>query len=317
LAFDVSGGQINTNGAKVQLYHRGTNNNAQIWETEPNTSRIKVKNSGKCLDAGNGYFNGGLVHLWDCHNGGNQQWITHPDGTIRPINNQNFCLDASNGVRNESRIHLWQCHGEGNQNFRMGENDFSSSSNLSIELATCTNCSNYIPVFGGGHTWVTMRKDSMTTNTFSIWENDKFDGSSSNIGGSTNNIKTGGHTNIIVDAKNPDAPFGDFGLSQSMCENYGKACKFRRVYIPKAKYDEIKFMRGYLYHENIRYNTHSWNCVDYAMALFEKYTNYDYDPVKYKAHSLTGYRSDPTKLYYYMSSSRLVVTNESARHETK
>ncbi|WP_169454359.1 LamG-like jellyroll fold domain-containing protein [Catelliglobosispora koreensis] len=74
--------------------------------------------SGRCVDASN-TANMSLVHLYDCHGGGNQQWTLTATGELRFTHSGvTKCMDAS-GTEDLSNVVVYDCHGGANQKWML------------------------------------------------------------------------------------------------------------------------------------------------------------------------------------------------------
>ena len=118
---DVEGGSQNS-GAKLLLWgcHGGDN---QQFIYKADTTELKVKHSGKCVDIpGGGSANGLQLQQYDCNNSGAQKWqkIINADGTYTFKNPQsNKCFDLNGGSATAgNKIHLWDCNGGGAQKWK-------------------------------------------------------------------------------------------------------------------------------------------------------------------------------------------------------
>ncbi|MBK19979.1 MAG: hypothetical protein CMM52_14195 [Rhodospirillaceae bacterium] len=120
---DVSGRQINKDGANVHLWNCHGGSNQKWWYTKNREIRVT---GGKCLDvSGNKNRNGANIIIWRCHGGANQQWRF--DRTGRLVGLGGRCLDVSgNKSANGTNIHLWQCHNGKNQKWTALKRKFTS-----------------------------------------------------------------------------------------------------------------------------------------------------------------------------------------------
>jgi hypothetical protein len=278
LRIDLKGnGVYNGNGFHLWQANGG---NAQKFKFIDESGEIKYAgNTGFCLDvdlANGNYDNGDKVHLWQCHGGVNQKWVAFPSGEIKPLNNQNYCLDASTGVSQGSTLHLWRCHGGDNQKFQIGEEDFGKF-DYYIRLHAST--SQYTGTNLTGHAFVSLPKREKAnsywriTNSFGFWNNR--DSNNTNDMARTNNIHarfngnglfaylhTDNHSDWLNGQLNVDYLGGEFG-------------GYRRTTsgIPKQRFEEIKYMRGYNVsnYRDKNYNLCNANCAAYSVALYNQY----------------------------------------------
>jgi hypothetical protein len=232
----------------------------------------------KCVDVylqNGSYDNGDIVSLYDCNTSkNNQKFVVFADGTIRSKYAQNMCLDASAGVNYGSKIHLWQCHGGANQQFNAGEYDWGNRYYMRIYAI-------YTGAFSAGSTWghalmATWRTGRGITNTFSFWL--KVDQNYTLAGGRSNNMYS--NNSIMVDYYR--GQFSNDGTSPKDWDiAYGgetSGFKSKDYEITKAKYDEVRYMRGYrVGHENLGYNALNYfpntsNCAEYSSKLLCEYT---------------------------------------------
>jgi hypothetical protein len=278
LRIDLKGNGV-YNGNTFHLW--GANGgNAQKFKFIDSSGEIKYANNQSfCMDvdlANGRYDNGDRVHLWNCHGGQNQKWVAFPNGEIKPFHNQNFCLDASAGLNQGSTLHLWNCHGGSNQKFQIGEEDFGKF-DYYIRLHAST--AEYTQTNLNGHVFVSLPKLEKSnnywrsTNTFSFWNTR--DSNNSNDLGRTNNIHpkinySGNFSYLNID-HHKDWFNGDRNLSNLGGEFGG----YRRTTsgIPKQRFEEIKYMRGYdLYgYKDKAYNLCKSNCATYSVDLYNYY----------------------------------------------
>ncbi len=258
-----------SNGQTFKLWGRANDAPKQFRFVDARSEIRFVGKPGveKCVDAdlANGrYDNGDRVHLWDCHGGNNQKFIVRSDGTIRPKFAQNYCLDASSGITFGSRIHLWQCHGGQNQRFNAGEYDFDGQRfYLRIYSNPTVFANNGLQA---GHSLVSVwRTGRGVTNTFSFWPNkDTYD---INDWDRTNNIGTGNNINVDEGKNGTDWKIARHNVSDGY--------RSKDIVISKQKYDEIKYMKGYVVdgYDWKPYLALNQNCASYSIQLWGKYTS--------------------------------------------
>jgi hypothetical protein len=278
LRIDLKGNGV-YNGNTFHLW-TANGSNAQKLKFIDSSGEIKyAQNQGFCLDvdlANGRYDNGDRVHLWNCHGGGNQKWVAFPNGDIKPANNQNYCLDASAGVNQGSTLHLWSCHGGNNQKFQIGEEDFGKFDYyIRLHASTAEYTQNRL----NGHAFVSLPKLEKSnnywrsTNTFSFWNTR--DSNNSNDMGRTNNMHprinyNGNFSSLNVDHHN-DWFNGDMNLNHLGGEFGG----YKRTTsgIPKQRFEEIKYMRGYnIYgYTDKKYDVCKANCATYSVDLYNYY----------------------------------------------
>jgi len=252
-------------GNELQLWPRNSTK-AQKFHFVDSKNQIRPsKWSDLCFGVQwDSYYNGAKVELQSCDNAKGQNWELRPDGTIRPLGNRWFCLDASEGIKKGSTLQLWECYGGRRQQFQVGDDDFENTHYMRIHATDRELLEGYL-----GHVLISVGKQDWNgkahwaTNAFSNWGKTKkdkgqnpIDNWADNYDGKTNNIRT--NTTINVD-RNTDWEFAIDPESARGDRKYAD----KSVFLPKQKYDEVKYMNGYYnvpWHRE--YNNDRWPYKD-------------------------------------------------------
>jgi len=118
---NVSGGSTANGAVIIQWSCVLTNNN--LWRVDHQADgyhTLKVKHSGKCLDAPLGAGAGAQLQQWDCHGGDNQRWdlqYVFGDASYRLRNKYNgLCVDVYGASQGDgTAVIQWYCHTGNNQ----------------------------------------------------------------------------------------------------------------------------------------------------------------------------------------------------------
>ncbi|CAA7263867.1 unnamed protein product [Cyclocybe aegerita] len=108
-------GALFQNGTPVQVYDCN-GSPAQTWDYIRGSTKVQLRGTNYCLDAGSSPGNGVHMKIWTCYGGlSAQQWYYTDDSRIA-LQGQGQCLDLSGGnLSNGNYVQTWQCGG-GNTN---------------------------------------------------------------------------------------------------------------------------------------------------------------------------------------------------------
>ncbi|RDB27191.1 Extracellular exo-alpha-L-arabinofuranosidase [Hypsizygus marmoreus] len=102
-------GAIFLNGTPVQI-HDCNKTAAQKWVVRRGDTKVQLKGTNFCLDAGLSPANGVGMKIWTCHdNLPAQAWYYTEDNRIA-LAGKGLCLDLPNGVlTNSNQLQTWKC----------------------------------------------------------------------------------------------------------------------------------------------------------------------------------------------------------------